>query len=93
MSNDFMVFFQVDGEYLCLDCSLPMCDKECSESGVHKKAECGLFKVLNPKVKIEFFDRPHPFYSSIAPLRCLLLKDEDPSSWSAIEVGQIRKFQ
>ena len=29
--------------------------------------------------------QPHPFYESIAPLRCLLMRDFAPQKWAAIQ--------
>ena len=57
---------KVDASYLCLECGMPMCDEQCSESAGHRHRECGLLRELR---QVQFsslkFRFPH-FASEVA---------------------------
>ena len=63
-----------------------MCGQICSENHIHKNYECKIFEREKlPKNLTANLDDPHPFYQCITPLRCVLLKENVPSKWRAIE--------
>lgn len=36
------------------------------------------------QVSIKNFEEPHPIYSCLLPLRCLLLKENSPEKWDKL---------
>ena len=76
----------VTGEFVCPDCGLPLCDERCAR-GEHVRWECRIFRERRNLVNIEDFSGSyHPFYQSITPLRCLMLKRDDPVKWNSLKV-------
>ncbi|CAH2044304.1 unnamed protein product, partial [Iphiclides podalirius] len=69
----------------CKGCKWPTCSESCPGQGKytgHATYECDLLKTVPPDYsKLEDLK---DCYQAITPLRCLLLKKEDPSKWKAI---------
>lgn len=68
--------------YKCSKCKWPLCSENCEKSKLHI-AECNRFYKSNFQCPINYVaqekDRKETAYCTIVPLRCLLLKNEDPS--------------
>ena len=66
-----------------------MCDEKCA-TGVHRQLECPVFARKRVKLQISNIGIDgvtyHPFYQSITPLRCLMLKRDDPVKWNSLKV-------
>ena len=83
----------VNGEYLCPECSLPLCGSNCT-NGRNHLPECHVFSQKLPtnfKFRINFEDKkwennnsPSSEYSCITPLRALKLKNNNPEMWSRL---------
>ncbi|KAG5683117.1 hypothetical protein PVAND_012418 [Polypedilum vanderplanki] len=68
----------------CERCGWPVCSKSCQESINHTKNECKLTVEREDKVVIKHFSTVHPTYSCLLPLRCLMLKENDPERWKKL---------
>lgn len=66
----------------CEKCGWPICKKDCQYLKVHEENECQLTIQRNEKVKIRNFVSPHPSYSCLLVIRCLMLKEKDPKKWN-----------
>ena len=69
--------------YKCSKCHWPLCGKECESAEMHLK-ECRLMAERKFVAKIDF-DSAQPnkresAYCAIMPLRCILVKDDDPKA-------------
>lgn len=56
----------------CEQCGWPLCGPECKSLDEHK-AECGLTKDRGQKVNVQEFGGPHPLYTCLSTVRCLLI--------------------
>ncbi|CAG4942892.1 unnamed protein product [Parnassius apollo] len=69
----------------CQGCNWPMCSKSCPGLGKytgHSSYECKTLKSIPPDYsKLEDLKDS---YHALTPLRCLLLKTEDPEKWKAV---------
>lgn len=61
-----------------------MCRRECQESPGHVDNECKLTVERGDKVVIKHFISPHPSYSCLLAIRCLMLKFNDPKKWQKL---------
>ncbi|XP_071538278.1 SET domain-containing protein SmydA-8-like isoform X2 [Panulirus ornatus] len=73
----------ISGSFTCSKCHYPLCAPSCEISKYHK-VECRVLAGAAGKIKIDNFEASHPAYECVTPLRCLLLKEEDPKKWEAI---------
>ena len=68
--------------YKCSKCKWPLCSRNCEKSKFHI-AECNRLYKSNFQCPINYVatekDRRESAYCAIVPLRCLLLKTENPS--------------
>lgn len=70
--------------YKCSTCGWPMCGPQCETSPLHVP-ECNLMKERGFRANINPQEgKKEAAYCSITPLRCLLLKTEDPSKYETI---------
>lgn len=65
----------------CEKCGWPVCKKECQNYLIHQENECQLTIGRGDKVSIKNFVSPHPTYSCLLVVRCLMLKEKDPKKW------------
>ena len=83
----------VNGEYLCPECSLPLCGSNCT-NGPYHLPECQIFSQTLPtnfQFRINLEDKkwennnsPSSEYSCITPIRALELKKNNPEMWSRL---------
>ena len=73
----------VNGSYTCTLCGWPLCSPECQKVKLHKP-ECEFSQRRNPKIKINKFNQVNQMYECITPLRCLWLKENDPTRWQSL---------
>ncbi|XP_045451281.1 SET domain-containing protein SmydA-8-like [Melitaea cinxia] len=69
----------------CTGCKWPLCSRSCPGLGKytgHSTYECVTLKTITPNYND--IEDLKDSYQAIAPLRCLLLKREDPDKWAAI---------
>ncbi|XP_045622293.2 SET domain-containing protein SmydA-8, partial [Procambarus clarkii] len=76
-------FTPVDGSYSCSLCGWPLCGPECQNVVLHYP-ECQLSRNRPIKVQVHKFMQVNQMYECITPLRCLWLKEKDPSKWSTL---------
>lgn len=70
--------------YKCSGCGWPLCGPHCETSPLHVP-ECNLMKERGFHAKINLHeDKKEAAYCSITPLRCLLLKKQDPTKYETI---------
>ncbi|XP_030387377.1 SET domain-containing protein SmydA-8 [Scaptodrosophila lebanonensis] len=63
----------------CEMCGWPLCGKECKSLDEHK-AECRLTQGRGQKVNVEEFNGPHPLYTCVTTVRCLLIGETSPAN-------------
>ena len=83
----------VNGDYLCPECSLPLCGSNCTKGPYHLP-ECQVFSQPLPtnfQFRINLEDEkwennnsPSSEYSCITPIRALELKKNNPEMWSRL---------
>ncbi|KAH8400877.1 hypothetical protein KR009_001609 [Drosophila setifemur] len=56
----------------CEQCGWPLCGAECKNLDEHK-AECRLIQDRGQKVNVQEFNGPHPLYTCVSTVRCLLI--------------------
>ena len=88
-------FKKIDGSYICKGCRIPMCNEECSKGEYHL-AECEFFRQRDLALlkenggedvyKREETVRPESSNICITPLRMLLKKQNDPKTFSKINM-------
>ena len=67
-----------------------MCSSDCAESAIHTELECPEFQRVASRLNFPIKEGvPHPFYQSVTPLRCLLLKEKFPNKWAALKVCRL----
>ncbi|CAL4065040.1 unnamed protein product [Meganyctiphanes norvegica] len=71
---------KVSGDYRCSKCKWPLCSNECEGKPYHQM-ECEVTKKAGVNIIIEDFNKPHPLYELIAPIRCLVTASNDPKKW------------
>lgn len=75
--------------YKCSKCKWPLCGIECESSALHAR-ECALMAERKFIAKIDFDsanpDRKESAYCTIMPLRCILLKEDDPKGLARVKV-------
>jgi len=76
-------FAKVDGTYFCPKCKFPLCGEKCVDKKLHK-SECEIFAKLEKKINFSNLDEKHPIYTTIAPLRCVLLKINNREGWDTL---------
>ncbi|MPC50943.1 Protein msta, isoform A [Portunus trituberculatus] len=76
-------FTPVNGTYSCTMCGWPLCGPECQENDLHK-AECQFSRNRTSKVQVHKFMQVNQMYECITPLRCLWLKQHDPTRWVSL---------
>jgi hypothetical protein len=70
--------------YRCSGCDWPLCGPHCETSPLHVP-ECNLMKEKGFHANINVQeDKKGAAYCSVTPLRCLLLKKQDPSKYETI---------
>jgi len=74
---------KVDGSYQCPKCQFPLCGEKCADKRIHK-AECQIFSKLEKKVNFSNLSEKHPIYTTITPLRCVLLKLNNRQAWDTL---------
>ncbi len=77
----------------CPLCRMPFCSPSCAGDAAHAAAECPVLSKGGggrlPGDSVTDFGpgaRPHPVYQCIMPLRCLVLREERPEGWRAMQV-------
>ncbi|CAD7088383.1 unnamed protein product [Hermetia illucens] len=71
-------------DYLeCERCGWPVCQRICQNSPEHR-GECELTVARGSKIKIHHFVAPHPQYQCLSILRCMLLREKDPSKFQRL---------
>ncbi|XP_063903884.1 SET domain-containing protein SmydA-8 isoform X2 [Zophobas morio] len=73
--------------YECCKCHWPLCDDQCARHPLHEP-ECQIFAKANFKPTVKNDNSKQSIYSSIAPLRALLLKMNDPDKFELLMNGQ-----
>ncbi|XP_018006371.2 SET domain-containing protein SmydA-8 [Hyalella azteca] len=73
-----------DEHYDCSKCTWTLCGPECETEGYHPY-ECKVFSKANFKLNLADFGDKNPVYECILPLRCLMLREADPSKWSTLQ--------
>ncbi|XP_044760063.1 SET domain-containing protein SmydA-8-like isoform X2 [Coccinella septempunctata] len=78
-----------DKKFRCMGCGWPMCSKQCpgiDEIYGHTKIECSVLKECHSKTFFTWDDIEdmRTNYHSIVPLRCLILKSTDPTSFQTL---------
>ncbi|XP_017867790.1 PREDICTED: protein msta [Drosophila arizonae] len=63
----------------CDKCGWPLCGPECQALDEHK-AECQLTEARGQKVNVQEFNGPHPLYTCVSTVRCLLLSETNPAN-------------
>ncbi|XP_050347758.1 uncharacterized protein LOC126771738 isoform X2 [Nymphalis io] len=69
----------------CVGCKWPVCSSSCQGLGKytgHSTYECETLKSVSPDYSN--IEELKDSYQALAPLRCLLLKKEDPDKWTAL---------
>ncbi|CAH2093291.1 unnamed protein product [Euphydryas editha] len=69
----------------CTGCKWPLCSSSCPGLGKytgHSTYECATLKAITPDYND--IEDLKDSYQALTPLRCLLLKKEDPDKWAAI---------
>ncbi|EDV37528.1 uncharacterized protein Dana_GF13486 [Drosophila ananassae] len=61
----------------CEQCGWPLCGPECKSLEEHQ-AECKLTKDRGQKVNVNEFNGPHPLYTCVSTVRCLLIGETSP---------------
>ena len=75
---------QDDDNYTCSGCGWPLCGPQCETCPAHVP-ECKLMKEKGFRATIKLqHDKKEAGYCSLAPLRCLLLKKQDPAKYERI---------
>ena len=70
--------------YICSNCGWPLCGPHCEISPLHVP-ECNLMKERGFRANIDLQEgRKESAYCSVTPLRCLLLKRNDPKKYETI---------
>ncbi|XP_037033385.1 SET domain-containing protein SmydA-8-like [Bradysia coprophila] len=73
--------------YKCSKCKWPLCGQSCEKSKLHT-AECSRLQTTSFKCPIDYVaadrNKKESAYCTIVPLRCLLLKKENPSGFKAL---------
>ena len=67
----------------CERCGWPICSPLCQNSNLHN-AECQLTVNRGSKVSLQHYFSPHPTYQCLTPLRCLLMKENEPGTWEKL---------
>lgn len=75
--NDF------DSKRTCPECGWPICDECVGKQSTDHTAECQL-TAARGKFELHNYFNPHPTYQCVSVLRCLLLKDNEPDKWAAL---------
>jgi hypothetical protein len=73
--------------YECDKCKWPLCGQECEASPLHR-AECQVFAQAGFVPTVKSDNSRQPVYSSIAPLRALLLKRDHPEKFKILRQCQ-----
>ncbi|KPI99743.1 Protein msta, isoform A [Papilio xuthus] len=71
----------------CKGCSWPLCSESCPGQGKytgHSAAECTTLSSVDVKPDYNNLEDLKDCYHAITPLRCLLLKKEDPEKWASL---------
>jgi len=76
-------FGKVDGSFLCPKCQFPLCGTKCVGKNMHKD-ECEIFAKLEKKPNFSNLTEKHPIYSTITPLRLILLKKKNRLLWDSL---------
>ncbi|XP_034111151.1 SET domain-containing protein SmydA-8 [Drosophila albomicans] len=63
----------------CDKCGWPLCGPECQALDEHK-AECQLTQDRGQKVNVHEFNGPHPLYTCVSTVRCLLINETSPEN-------------
>lgn len=63
----------------CEKCGWPLCGPECKSLEEHK-AECQLTQDRGQKVNVQEFNGPHPLYTCVSTVRCLLINQINPAN-------------
>ncbi|KAH8285494.1 hypothetical protein KR054_010014 [Drosophila jambulina] len=75
---------EADDHIECSECGWPLCGPECKSLDEHK-AECGLTKARGDKVNVTEFNGPHPLYTCLSTVRCLLIGETSPEKASKFQ--------
>ncbi|CAL8101783.1 unnamed protein product [Orchesella dallaii] len=65
----------------CSDCQWPFCSSECAEDEVHQEYEC----LVLTRAKVLPEENYQESITLMQLLRCLLLKNKDPTGWQQIQ--------
>ena len=68
----------------CRKCNLPLCGPEC-ENGKNHAPECAILSKCSPLISVDDQNSFHPVYSSVAIIRMLSVKDNDPDTWKMVD--------
>ncbi|CRK93100.1 CLUMA_CG006491, isoform A [Clunio marinus] len=68
----------------CERCGWPICSQNCQNNANHVNNECKMTVERGSKVSIKNFMTPHPTYSCLLPLRCMMLKESNPEKWEQL---------
>ncbi|KAH8415968.1 hypothetical protein KR222_005424 [Zaprionus bogoriensis] len=63
----------------CEKCGWPLCGPECQSLAEHR-AECQLTQDRGQKVNVQEFNGPHPLYTCVSTVRCLLIDQLNPAN-------------
>lgn len=75
--------------FRCKQCGWPICGPRCQGIGKpygHTREECSILTETKSSRLLPLDDIPNlrPYYSAIAPLRCLILKTADPEAYKIL---------
>ena len=75
--------------YRCRHCGIPLCSPHCQDppGGGHHDRECALLQASGcPRLSVEDFNKPCPWYNAIMVLRVLWLRDNEPETWKLLDI-------
>ena len=78
-------FKRVDGSYICSKCHFPVCNAECETGKLHQ-AECDFFAEKENQSNSVGQRRSESCGICITPLRMLLKRKSDPSTFARIDM-------